>query len=163
MKSSSCFVCQACGCAEWGWDMSMSEAEMVESTCGHIFCAGHLEWQWDREALINVINKSLEYYENLNNGYDYSEKIQNYKNSINYIKSLDDNDTKNVDEILEDIGEKFDVRGLELEYQIPEEHCPVCNYSYLNNENKLRYLMEKYNIIDEDLVKEIQEVKGVTK
>ena len=40
-SSSSSFVCEICGYSTGGWDMSLSEADMMECVNGHIFCSEH--------------------------------------------------------------------------------------------------------------------------
>lgn len=37
-SSSSSYVCEICGRTESGWDMGLSEADMMECVNGHIFC-----------------------------------------------------------------------------------------------------------------------------
>ena len=37
-SSSSSYVCEICGRTESGWDMGLSEAEMMECVNGHTFC-----------------------------------------------------------------------------------------------------------------------------
>jgi hypothetical protein len=43
-SSSSSFICGICGEVQSGWDLSLSDAEMVEcSKHGHIFCESHIK------------------------------------------------------------------------------------------------------------------------
>jgi len=42
-SSSSSFICDICGAEASGWDMSLSEAYMVECVNGHVFCEDHVD------------------------------------------------------------------------------------------------------------------------
>ena len=37
-SSSSSYVCEICGRTESGWDLGLSECEMMECINGHVFC-----------------------------------------------------------------------------------------------------------------------------
>jgi len=41
-SSSNSFICDVCGETVSGWDMSLSEAEMVNCDEGHEFCESHI-------------------------------------------------------------------------------------------------------------------------
>lgn len=53
-SSSSSYTCDICGRTESGWDMGLSEAEMVECVNGHIFCADEM-LELSKEQLIKAI------------------------------------------------------------------------------------------------------------
>ena len=57
-SSSSSFVCDICGAVESGYNMSLSEAEMVECVNGHTICESEM-LQVPRE---NFIETLLGYY-----------------------------------------------------------------------------------------------------
>ena len=38
-SSSSSYICDVCNRVESGWDLSLSDVEMMECEVGHIFCA----------------------------------------------------------------------------------------------------------------------------
>lgn len=42
-SSSSSFTCDLCGCTEAGWDLCLSDAEMIECNEGHVFCEQHID------------------------------------------------------------------------------------------------------------------------
>ena len=50
-SSSSSFTCEVCNNTESGWDLCLSEAEMVECTEGHLICEDHIS-----RDLINILN-----------------------------------------------------------------------------------------------------------
>jgi hypothetical protein len=50
-SSSSSYICDVCGHEESGWDLGLSDADMVECEHGHIFCVDHAltdEYEEDR-------------------------------------------------------------------------------------------------------------------
>lgn len=54
-SSSSSFVCEICGRVESGWDMCISEAEMLQCVNGHTFCADEAIRELTREEMIKLI------------------------------------------------------------------------------------------------------------
>ena len=56
-SSSSSFICDVCGEAVSGMDMSLDEAEMYECENGHIFCRDHVI---DGDELEEKLNKLAE-------------------------------------------------------------------------------------------------------
>jgi hypothetical protein len=46
-SSSSSFVCDVCGHDESGWDISLSDANMVTCANDHTFCEDHVIGDWD--------------------------------------------------------------------------------------------------------------------
>jgi len=56
-SSSSSFICDVCGEAVSGMDMSLDEAEMYECENGHTFCRDHAT---DKDELEEKLNKLAE-------------------------------------------------------------------------------------------------------
>ena len=54
-SSSSSFVCEICGYSTGGWDMSLSEADMMECVNGHIFCSEHSLERPNKKEMIKLI------------------------------------------------------------------------------------------------------------
>ena len=54
-SSSSSFFCEICVRNESGWDMGLSEAEMMECVNGHIFCCEEAIEDYDKNELIKII------------------------------------------------------------------------------------------------------------
>lgn len=42
-SSSSSYICESCGAEASGWDLSLSEAEMLECVNGHTVCEGCID------------------------------------------------------------------------------------------------------------------------
>lgn len=56
-SSSSSYVCEICGREESGWDIGLSECEMMECVNGHIFCVDEA-LEADSKELIKLILES---------------------------------------------------------------------------------------------------------
>ena len=54
-SSSSSYVCEICGRTESGWDLSLSECEMMECVNGHIFCCDEALEMPDKKEMIKMI------------------------------------------------------------------------------------------------------------
>ena len=77
-SSSSSYVCEICGRTESGWDMGLSEAEMMECVNGHTFCCDEALERPSKKELIKMIlenewNKNAWDYE-LRESRDYTEE-----------------------------------------------------------------------------------------
>lgn len=59
-SSSSSFICVVCGNEASGWDICLSEADMVECVKGHVFCSGHLLEKEKEEATANELDEENE-------------------------------------------------------------------------------------------------------
>ena len=107
-SSSSSFTCDYCNHTESGWDLCLSEAEMVECTRGHTFCEEHLP-----KEIIEVLN----------------------------------------DEEQEDWYEDW-------RYELKPEHCPMCNFTIIEDDVMLRYFLWNNDITREEVVKIMREKFG---
>jgi len=59
-SSSSSYVCEICGETASGWDISLSEAEMVECENGHVICESEM-LPISREDLIAMMVKDFDH------------------------------------------------------------------------------------------------------
>ena len=120
-SSSSSFVCNACGCAESGWDMYLSEAEMHECTNGHTICDSH----------IKITKKH------------YIEFLG--KENITTLEEEEETTIDKIDiDILEEMAEDF-------RYEMPASACPVCNFEYLVREDLLRFIKGKHENTEQEI------------
>jgi hypothetical protein len=53
-SSSSSYTCDVCGVTQSGWDIGMSEADMVECANGHIFCRDHIIKYKQKEEKVDI-------------------------------------------------------------------------------------------------------------
>lgn len=63
-SSSSSFICLVCGEEASGWDLSLSDAEMVECKNGHVFCGSHLLEKEKEKSTTNAIDDDEDLEEN---------------------------------------------------------------------------------------------------
>ena len=155
-SSSSSFICCYCGSVYTGWDMSLSEAEMLECVNGHLLCEYHLGEELTVEKKKKIIQQKLEesikHYTVQSENDDYAfkdwakEELETSKKSLEKIKEAD------VDEdIIIDLFEELDIR-----HDLPDEYCPICTFEILNEEDALNYLMKKYEMKMKDLQREVK-------
>lgn len=127
-SSSSSFVCEICGRTESGWDMCLSEADMVECVNGHIFCTDEMLEKPTREEMIKMI---LEYKYN-----DYSEEeLSNQDDYTLFTEYLTENGC----------------------YGLPEEMCPICQFVEYSNEDFAKYLEKKYKVSRDEVFAQIKQ------
>jgi len=75
-SSSSSFICVVCGEEASGWDLSLSDAEMVECKNGHVFCDSHIIQQEKEPSTTNAIDDDEE------NSDDDDEDFDDYEVEI---------------------------------------------------------------------------------
>ena len=54
-SSSSSYVCEICGRSESGWDIGLSECEMMECVNGHVFCCYEALERPTKKEMIKII------------------------------------------------------------------------------------------------------------
>ena len=119
-SSSSSFVCDVCGYETSGWDLSLSEAEMVECENGHTL---------SQEQLRDILDRICK-SENIS-----QEDIDKYFEDSG--QSIDD---LNFD-VINDISREYGY-GDGLIYSLPECLCPLCNFEELCMEDAMSYLLK---------------------
>lgn len=141
--SSSSFVCDLCGYETSGWDMCLSEAEMVECENGHTLCEEHL------------INSSPEQTKEVLKRLCESEDISQ-EDLDTFIKE-NDIDINNL--TFSDFN--FISRELgfgDFRYAIPECLCPLCNFEEISDSDTMLYLKKEYNIPENEVFEEIKKI-----
>lgn len=137
-SSSSSFVCDICGAVESGWDMTLSEAEMVHCVNDHTICEGEI-LQIPRENFIQTI---LEYYES-NIGYLDSSEIHSKED----LEAMDDDDLM------------YEYFGMDdARYCMPEACCPICQFIEYSKNDMAKYLEKKYGVSRADVFAEVKKV-----
>ena len=134
-SSSSSFICEICGRVESGWDMGLSEAEMMECVNGHTFCVDESLDYPDKKDLIKMIleNEWNEVY--IGNGqYEYISDVE--------LEEYDE----------EDLFDKFCSDG--GYYEVPECVCPICNFLEYSEYDLSKYLLKEYGVPREEVFEE---------
>lgn len=118
-SSSSSYVCEICGRSESGWDLGLTDAEMVECVNGHVICEDEILTP-PRESLIKKIL-----------GWEYKD----------YEWTEAELAEKSDEELLSIFINLDDAR-----YSMVEECCPICQFIEYSNGDLAKYLEKKYAV-----------------
>jgi hypothetical protein len=157
-SSSSSFICDSCGHDESGWDMCLSEANMVECENGHTICEDHMESYDERAVVIELVKANIERYKEYVESYDAKRGDNYYADMVKeYEKDLADylDDSKEDDFDWGDLLNDYEFR-----YSVPESLCPICNFSDLTDSDATAYMLHKYGVDIATLKKEIKDNFG---
>ena len=136
-SSSSSFVCDICGTVESGWDISLSEAGMMECVNGHVFCE-HEALDYDKQELIKMI------LENEWNKDKWDSDIRDYR----------DYDEKEISEMNEE--ELMYNFCSESYYDVPECLCPICQFIEYSEYDLSAYLLKEYGVSRDEVFAEVK-------
>lgn len=147
-SSSSSFVCCISGTEASGWDLGLTDAEMYECVNGHIFLEKYLKGSLNnvtKEDFLADYIKQLAKWKHL----DEDRKIERIRRLEEELEELDDNKWKE---------ERYEMlQEYEYRYQLPSRYCPVCNYNELVADDAYQYLIKKYNLTKEEVLKMMKE------
>ena len=133
-SSSSSYICQICGREEIGWDLCLSEIEMMECVNGHILCKEHM-MPVSREKLIEeILNRKYWDVESRDFTLVYDRKDLEEKDDNELINILIDGDDEG----------------------IPECFCPICQFEEYSERDMAAYLMKKYHVSKDEVFEEIK-------
>ena len=137
-SSSSSYVCEICGRSESGWDMGLSDCDMMECENGHIFCCDEALEKPTKEEMINMILEN-----SWNNHWDDSiEDFRNYTEEE--ISTLDE----------EIIFEEWITEG--GYYGVPECMCPICQFIKYSEYDLSAYLLKEYGVSRDEVFAEVK-------
>ena len=139
-SSSSSFVCEICGRVESGWDMCLSEAEMMECVNGHTFCYDEALEMPTKEELINKI---LEY--------EWNTEI--WDRDIGEYRDFQKEELYTFDD--EELFEKFCSEGY---YNVPEFICPICQFIEYSEYDLSTYLLKEYGVSRDEVFEEVKKL-----
>lgn len=139
-SSSSSYVCELCGRTESGWDLGLSECEMMECVNGHIFCCDEALEMPTKEEMIKMI---------LENGWNnrWDSGIQDYRDYTEEEISAMDEDII-FDEWITDGGY----------YEVPECLCPICQFIEYSDYDLSAYLLKEYGISRDEVFAEVKQL-----
>lgn len=139
-SSSSSYICEICGRNESGWDLCLSDCEMMECVNGHVFCCEEALKIPDKKELLKIIMEN-----GLNRGWD--SKIGDYVYyTEEQLEKLDD-------EIL-----FYDFCSEDGHYSVPEEVCPICQFIEYSKNDLSAYLLKEYKIPRETVFAEVKKL-----
>ena len=139
-SSSSSYVCEICGRSKSGWDLGLSECEMMECVNGHIFCCDEALEKPTKEEMIKMI---------LENGWNnrWDSGIQDYRDYIEEEIAAMDEDII-FDEWITDGGY----------YDVPECMCPICQFIEYSEYDLSAYLLKEYGISRDEVFAEVKQL-----
>lgn len=137
-SSSSSYVCEICGRTESGWDLCLSDCEMMQCVNGHVFCCDEALPMPDKKELIKMIlenewNKRVWY----NRGYqDYTaEELQAFDEYELFKTFCSENG----------------------HYEVPECLCPICQFIEYSEFDLSAYLFKEYRVSREEVFEEVKQ------
>lgn len=140
-SSSSSFICDICGHVESGFDLCLSECEMVECVNGHVICRDEMLELPPKEELIKTI---------LENEWNkqWDSQIKDYVPVP--LEELEDMDA---DDLL------FNFYGEDegSHYGMPESVCPICQFIEYSENNLSAYLLKEYGVSRDEVFAEIKQ------
>lgn len=140
-SSSSSYVCEICGRTESGWDMGLSECEMMECVNGHTFCCDEALEKPTKKDLIKII-------------------LENKWNENVWDRSIQNDRDYSEDELLEmeeDIlFDKF--CSEDGYYEVPEFMCPICNFIEYSEYDLSAYLLKEYGVSRDEVFAEVKQL-----
>lgn len=138
-SSSSSYVCEICGRSESGWDLCLSDCEMMECVNGHVFCCDEALEKPSKKEMIKMIMEN-----EWNNRWDSG--IQDYRDYTEEEISAMDEDVI-FDEWVSDGGY----------YEVPECMCPICQFIEYSEYDLSAYLLKEYGISRDEAFAEVKQ------
>ena len=140
-SSSSSYICEICGRNESGWDLSLSECEMMECVNGHIFCCDEALERPSKKEMIQMI------LENEWNKERWDDNIGNYR------------DFTEDELVVMDEDELFDEFCSESGYyDVPECLCPICNFIEYSEYDLSAYLLKEYGVSRDEVFEDVKKL-----
>lgn len=140
-SSSSSFVCEICGRSESGWDMCLSDAEMMECVNGHTFCCDESLPRPTKDAMMKMI---------LENEWNKSQWDSDLKDYRDYTE--DELIVMSEDELWEFCGEDSG------DYGVPECVCPICQFIEYSEYDLSAYLLKEYKVPRDEVFAEVKKL-----
>jgi hypothetical protein len=139
-SSSSSYVCEICGRSESGWDLCLSECEMMECVNGHVFCCDEALEMPTKEEMIKMV---------LENGWNrrWDSSIHDYR-----YYTEEEISAMNEDIIFEEL---FTDGGY---YEVPECLCPICQFIEYSEYDLSAYLLKEYGISRDEVFAEVKQL-----
>lgn len=138
-SSSSSYVCDICGRQESGYDMGLSEADMMECVNGHTFCVDEALEIPDKNGLVQLI---------LENEWNKNAWDSELRKSRNFSKE----ELEEMEE--DDLFDKFCSEG--GYYEVPECVCPICQFHEYSQSDMVSFLLKEYGIPKDEVFEEVK-------
>ena len=137
-SSSSSFVCEICGRTESGWDLPLSDADMMKCVNDHVFCCHEALEFPSKEEMIKMIleNKWNKHWDNHIDDYrDYTEEE---------LVAMDE------DTLFNDFCSESGY------YSVPECVCPICRFIEYSDYDLSKYLLKSYGVSRDEVFADVK-------
>lgn len=138
-SSSSSYVCEICGHTDGGFDVSLSECEMMECVNGHTFCCDHALGMPTKKEMVKMIMEN-----EWNRHWDSS--LCDYK-KVSEEELLEMNENTLFDDFCSDGGY----------YEVPEFICPICQFIEYSEYDLSAYLLKEYGVSRDEVFAEVKQ------
>lgn len=137
-SSSSSYVCEICGRTESGWDLGLSECEMMECVNGHVFCCDEA---LERPSVKNMIQMIME------NEWNKDRWDIGYGRDCTY------------EELLKmDEDELWSFCCESEYYEVPECVCPICQFIEYSEYDLSAYLLKEYGVSRDEVFADVKKL-----
>lgn len=139
-SSSSSYVCEICGRTESGWDIGLSECEMMECVNGHVFCCDEALERPSTKDMIQMI-------------------MENEWNKDRWDSSIKHRKDYTYEELLRMNEDELWSFCTESEYyEVPECVCPICQFIEYSEYDLSAYLLKEYGVSRDEVFAEVKKL-----
>ena len=139
-SSSSSYICEICGRNESGYDLSLSDCEMMECVNGHIFCCDEALERPTKPEMLKMI------MENEWNKEKWNGATHSYRDFSEEELIAMDEDT---------LFDDFCSGG--YNYDVPACMCPICQFIEYSEYDLSAYLLKEYGISRDEVFAEVKQ------
>lgn len=138
-SSSSSYICEICGRTESGWDLCLSDCEMMQCVNGHVFCCDEALEMPSKEEMIKMILEN-----EWNNG--------RWDSNLGYSRDFSEEELIVMED--EELWENFcSESGY---YEVPECVCPICQFIEYSEYDLSAFLLKEYGVPREEAFAEVK-------
>lgn len=139
-SSSSSYVCEICGRSESGFDLGLSECEMMQCVNGHTFCCDEALEKPTRKEMIKMI---------MENEWNIRWDSTTYSDVDVSEEELSNMDSDMLFETFMSDGGYYDV---------PECVCPICQFIEYSEYDLSAYLLKEYGVSRDEVFAEVKQL-----
>ncbi len=139
-SSSSSYICEICGRNESGYDLSLSDCEMMECVNGHIFCCDEALERPTKQEMLKMIMENEWHKEK------WDGAIRSYRDFSEEELIVMDEDT---------LFDGFCSDG--YNYDVPECMCPICQFIEYSEYDLSTYLLKEYGVSRDEVFAEVKQ------
>lgn len=139
-SSSSSYVCEICGRTESGWDLTLSEIEMLECVNGHTICTDEALELPDKAEMVRMVMElgCNRVYQRVDDDYGWVDLTE------------EEVAAKDEDELW------FDMLTEGGFYEVPECVCPICQFIEYSDDDMSAYLEREFKVSREEVFAEVK-------